>query len=210
MIPNVEFVNQSNKQTPQEEHKIYEGVLIGEPEIYEPVTYLPIPITSTNEYETDSDIEFNNSSTFLDVIRQRIKYVFEPLFSSSTSQKFKSSVKYKPRLKVRNKTLYKPEFYNRYFTDYDYEPSYTNVNLEDFSPKERNEIRFKPHVHQESYPTFTYSTLGLPDTFVDNYAPEDVVRIKPVTDFEINARPKPLIVSQAHLILLDKLLREVL
>jgi len=179
-------------------------------EIEEPTIYEPIPVTTTTENELDNYVDFNNSSTFIEAIRQRVKYVFEPLFSTSSSQSVDTRTKYRPRLGLKRKDIYKPKRYNKYLLNNDYQPQYTQVSLEDFSPKNRDVLSYKPDVNQEAYPVFTYSTFGIPDTYVDEYAPQETVRIKPVTDFEIRAKPKPLIVSQAHLILLGRLLGEVL
>ena len=105
--------------------------------------------------------------------------------------------------------MYKPKDFYKYLENNDYEPHVTQIAVEDFAPKDKNILSYNPSVVQESYPTFTYATFGLPDTFIDQYAPEESIKIKPVTDFEIRARPRPLIVSHAHLVLLDKLMKEV-
>jgi hypothetical protein len=105
--------------------------------------------------------------------------------------------------------VYKPKDFYKYLEDNDYEPHLTQIAVEDFAPKDKNVMSYNPQIVQESYPIFAYATYGLPDTFIDQYAPEEIVRIKPITDFEIRAKPKPLIVSQTHLILLNKLMTEV-
>jgi len=150
------------------------------------------------------------SPSFSESVKERVRSVFEPIFSESRSDEIEYKTRYKPKLAYKRKTVFKPQDSFKYENDYDYEPSNTQIAIEDFAPKEESSIEYEPQVEQEAYPIFQYSTLGLPDTFIDNYAPEEIVRIKPVTDFEIRARPKPLIMSQAHLILLDKLMKEVL
>jgi hypothetical protein len=149
------------------------------------------------------------SPTFSSSIKERVKEVLEPLFSDSVSEEeFRKEV-IKPKLALRRKTVYKPQYTYDYTDDYDYEPQLTQIAVEDFAPKESDEINYNPQVEQESYPVFTYATYGIPDTFIDQYAPEDVVRIKPVTEFSITAKPKPFIVSQSYLLLLNTLLNEV-
>ena len=158
-------------------------------------------------YNTQTYSEY--SPTFIDVIRNRVRYVFSPLFSNSTYREVEVKSKYKPRLALKRKTLYKPKFaYSYSGIDY-YEPHYKQVSEEDFAPKDEDVILYNPETVQEAYPVFTYATYGVPDTYVDQYAPEESVKIKPVTEFTIRAKPKPLIVSKAHLILLNKLLNEV-
>jgi hypothetical protein len=149
------------------------------------------------------------SPSFSESVKERIRSVFEPIFSDSRSDDIEYKTKYKPKLAYKRKTVFKPQNSFEYNNDYDYEPSRTQIAVEDFAPKEESSIDYEPSVTQESYPVFQYATFGIPDTYVENYAPEDIIRIKPVTDFEIKAKPKPLIVSQTHLYLLNKLLNEV-
>jgi hypothetical protein len=157
----------------------------------------------------NNEIETEYSPTFIDRVRERVKSVFEPLFSESTYKEVEYKTKYKPRLVLKKKVIYKPRNYYTFYEDYAYEPHYTQIAVEDFAPRDRESLTYSPQVEQESYPVFTYATYGIPDTYIDQYAPEESVKIKPVTEFEIKARPKPLIVSKAHLILLNKLLNEV-
>ncbi len=157
----------------------------------------------------NEEVQTEYSPTFLDRIRQRVKTVFEPLFSESTYNKVNYKTKYKPRLSIMRKSIYQPRNYYKFYEDYTYEPHYSQVENEDFTPKDKEVLSYNPQVEQESYPVFTYATYGLPDTYIDQYAPEESVKIKPITEFEIKAKPKPLIVSQTHLILLNKLINEV-
>jgi len=168
-------------------------------------------ITPTREEEVsvNENYNVNYAPTFIEAIKQRVKYVFEPLFSDSNYQEVDAKVKYKPRIAYKKKTVYKPKDFYKYLEDTDYEPHVTQIAVEDFAPRDKNFLTYNPSVVQETYPTFTYATFGLPDTFIDQYAPEESIKIKPVTDFEIRARPRPLIVSHAHLVLLDKLMKEV-
>jgi len=149
------------------------------------------------------------SPSFSRNIAERVKAVFEPIFSSSRSEEVSRKLTYKPKTALKRKTIYKPQDTFKYYNDYDYEPSYTQIAVEDFAPKDEDELVYNPQVTEESYPVFTYATFGIPDTYVDQYAPEEVVRIKPTTEFTITARPKPLIVSQSYLLLLNKLINEV-
>jgi len=165
--------------------------------------------TRGEEVSVNENYSVNYSPTFVEAIRQRVKYVFAPLFSDSNYQEIDTKVKYKLRVAYKKKTVYKPKDFYKYLEDNDYEPHVTQIAVEDFAPKDKNILSYNPSVVQESYPTFTYATFGLPDTFIDQYAPEESIKIKPVTDFEIRAKPRPLIVSQAHLVLLDKLMKEV-
>jgi len=165
--------------------------------------------TRSEEVSVNENVNVDYSPTFIEAIRQRVKNVFEPLFSDTSYQEVNVKSKYKPRLALKKKVIFKPKDFYKYFEDYDYEPHLTQIAVEDFAPKDKESITYNPQVVQESYPVFTYATYGLPDTFIDQYAPEESVKIKPVTEFEIRAKPKPLIVSKAHLILLNKLLNEV-
>jgi len=166
-------------------------------------------VTPQSKIKYNEEVQTEYSPTFLDRIRQRAKTVFEPLFSESTYNEINYKTKYKPRLALKKKVIFKPKDFYKYFEDYNYEPHLTQIAVEDFAPKDKEVLSYNPQVVQESYPVFTYATYGMPDTFIDQYAPEESVKIKPVTEFEIRARPKPLIVSQTHLILLNKLLNEV-
>jgi len=178
-------------------------------EVTEPIVYEPVPVTFNSMYDTYNYVDLNNSSSFLEAIRQRIKYVFKPLLSSSSSRSVDVRTKYRPRIGIKKRIIYKPEEVIKKSIDIDYSPKYKEESAIDFAPINDSEVVYRPEVTQESYPTFMYNTFGLPNTFIDEYAPQETVKIKPVTDFEINAKPKPLIVSQSHLILLDRLLREV-
>jgi len=161
------------------------------------------------EVSVSENINVNYSPSFIEAIKQRVKSVFEPLFYDYSYQKIDTRVKYKPRVAYKSKAIYKPKDFYKYFENRDYEPHLTQIAVEDFAPKDNESVNYSPQVVQESYPVFTYATYGIPDTFVDQYAPEDTVKIKPVTEFEIHAKPKPLIVSQSYLVLLNKLLGEV-
>jgi hypothetical protein len=166
--------------------------------------------TRSEEVSVNEDVNVNYSPTFIEAIRNRVRSVFEPLFSDTSYQEVNVKSKYKPRLALKKKVVFKPKDFYKFFEDYDYEPHLTQIAIEDFAPKDKEVLQYSPQTVQESYPVFTYATYGLPDTYIDQYAPEESVKIKPVTEFEIKARPKPLIISQAHLILLNKLLNEVL
>jgi hypothetical protein len=177
----------------------------------EEVTPQSIVLTPKRESKVkyDEEVETEYSPTFLDRVRQRVKTVFEPLFSANTYSEVDYKTKYKPRLALKRKILYKPRDYYTFYENYAYEPKYTQVEDEDFAPRDREVLGYSPQVVQESYPTFTYATYGLPETYIDQYAPEESVKIKPVTEFEIKTKPKPLVVSKAYLILLNKLINEV-
>ena len=149
------------------------------------------------------------SPSFMRDIKERVKAVIEPIFSSSRSEEVSRKLTYKPKTALKRKVIYKPQDIDKYYNDYDYEPSYTQIAVEDFAPKDEDELTYNPQVTEESYPVFTYATYGLPETYVDQYAPEESVKIKPVTEFTITAKPKPLIVSQSYLLLLNHLLNEV-
>jgi len=166
------------------------------------------PTRSIDENVFDN-FSITNSPTFIESLKQRFKYVFEPLISETTYDEIDRKSVYKPRFGVRRKVVYKPQDFNKFYEDYDYEPDRTQIAVEDFTPKDKDVVSFNPQTTQESYPVFMYSTYGLPDTYIDEFAPEDVIKIKPITEFELDAKPKPLIISQTSLFLLNKLIEEV-
>jgi hypothetical protein len=205
--PQTEEIVEENKSPFKPEVK---EELVEEPEtikMFKKSKYTPI---EENEIELPRGAKRIVSPSFSEVVKRRIRSVFEPVFSRTFSDDIDYKIRYKPKFASKKKTIIKPKDEFEYNDDYDYEPSRTQIAVEDFAPREESSIEYNPSVTQESYPVFQYSTFGIPDTFVENYAPEEVIRIKPMTDFEIQAKPKPLIVSKTHLILLDKLLSEVL
>jgi len=190
--------------TLKKEEEIKEEVL--------PVQKRRLFITPTRgeEISDNENLDINYSPTFIEAIKERVKSVFEPLFSSSDYKEVERKVKYKPRMALKKKVIIKPKDFYKYFEDNDYEPHLRQITVEDFAPKNKNVMSFSPQDVQESYPVFTYATYGLPDTYIDQYAPEESVKINPVTEFEIRAKPKPIIISQSYLLLLNRLLSEVL
>jgi len=158
------------------------------------------------DYTLNEDFTVNYSPSFQEVVRNRLRYVFEPIIGNTSYQSDSQRIVYKPRYKTKQKVIYKPTEVYKQREDYDYEPSLLQIVGEDYAPRQRQLLAYAPQVVQEAYPTYTYATYGLPDTYVDDYAPEDSVKIKPITEFEIHAKPTPLIVSQAHLLLLNRLI----
>jgi len=154
------------------------------------------------------DIRYKPS--FMDKIAERVRRVIEPLISVETEEGLGVKNTYSPTVGLRKKVLFKPRQTYKFYDDYTYEPKVYEVTDEDYAPEEYERINYSPTVVEESYPVYNYSTFGIPQTSVFQYNPDDVVRIKPVTEFEITAKSRPLVVSQTHLLLLNKLMREVL
>lgn len=199
-----------------------------------------IPIQSVNsptdivDYTLDESFRYNYSPMFSEVIKNRLKYLFEPLLSDTRYSKVEQKSIFKPKTALRRKAVYKPKFgikhksiykprfaykqrsivspqdFYSYIGDYDYEPSLIQVYGEDYAPKNKRFLDYNPQVIQESYPVFENLTIGIPETNVEQYAPESSIRIKPITDFEINAKPKPLLVSQTYFNLMNYLMDKVL
>jgi len=200
----------------------------------------PVPIQSVNsptdivDYTLDESFRYKFSPSFSEVIKNKLKYLFEPLLSDTrysqiekkTILKPKSALKrktvFKPKIGFKQKVIYKPFFASKqrsiispqnfysYIGDYDYEPSLIQVYGEDFAPKNKKFLDYNPQVVQEAYPVFENLTIGIPETDIEQYAPESTVKIKPVTDFEINAKPKPFIISETYLNLMNYLMNKVL
>jgi hypothetical protein len=165
-----------------------------------------------NENETSTSIitSTNESPTFIDAIKSRVRYVFEPILSNTTYEDTRRKTVYKPRYAVKERAILKPKDFNIYVSDDDYEPYLTQIVAEDYAPKDRGAITYNPQVYQQSYPVFNYSSFGIPETHVDDYAPHESVKINPITEFEINAKPTPIIVSQTYFSLLNWLLSGVM
>jgi hypothetical protein len=206
--PQMEEVVEEENKTSRFQPKVQDE-LVEEPETIKMFRKLEYKPNEQKEIVLSRGINRVVSPSFSESIKQRVKRVFEPIFSESHSDEIEYKTKYKPKLAYKRKTIYKPQDSFKYYNNYDYEPSNTQIAIEDFAPKDESSIVYEPSVTQESYPVFQYSTFGLPDTFIDQYAPEESIKIKPVTDFEIKAKPKPILVSQTHLFLLNKLLNEV-
>jgi hypothetical protein len=200
----------------------------------------PIPIQSVNsptditDYSLDQSFRYKYSPMFSEVIKNRLRYLFKPILTDTRYSQINQRIVFKPKTAIRRKSVYKPKFgikqrsiykprfaykqrsiinsqdFYSYIGDYDYEPSLIQVYGEDFAPKNKRFLDYNPQVIQESYPVFETLNVGIPETNVEQYAPESSVRIKPITDFEINAKPKPLIVSQTYFNLMNYLMDKVL
>jgi len=154
---------------------------------------------------TEETINYNQAQPLSKVVKNRINN----LFQSILYDQYEDRVTIKSRVSQRRKEVYKPRTYNKYEYLFNNEQvTEQDQNLE-INPKIDQDLMFKPNFKQESYPVYTYATYGIPNTFVLQHAPEDIIRIKPEVDFEINAKPRPILVSQAHVLLLSKLLSEV-
>jgi len=160
--------------------------------------------------DIDESVNTITAPSTYDIIRERFRYVFEPLVSNSTYTETDTKRKFKPRFASKQRYLIKPNDINKYYDDYNYEPTLVQITAEDYAPRDRGNLLYNPQVVQEAYPVYNYSSYGIPDTLIDEYSPQESVKIKPVTEFEIHAKPTPLIVSQAQLLLLNKLMSGVL
>jgi len=165
-------------------------------------------------YEEDElfsfrDLSYRYAPSITDLIRQRFKSIYKPVFSDLSYTDFERNTFYRPSLAFKQKAIYKPRFSEQYYRDTDYEPSLVQITSENFAPKQKDYLTYNPQMVQEAYPTFTYATYGLPETEITQYAPEDKLKISPITEFEINAKPTPLIVNKTYLSLLGKLMGEV-
>jgi len=220
-LPNVIILDRepnAKEKTKAKETKEKESVVKVKPIIKEKTTIIrPLQLKRKYTYApsrgdeliTNESISTNYSPSVTEIIKQRLKYVFEPLVSNTYYQDIERGEVYSPKSAFKRKGVYKPSNSYSYSSDYDYEPKYVQVTEENYSPRSKSNITFNPQVTEESYPVFGYATFGIPDTYVDQYAPEDSIKIKPVTEFEIHAKPKPIIVNQSHLYLLGKLINEV-
>jgi len=164
---------------------------------------------NVNDERFDNSYSVNYSPSLSEMFRNRLRYVFEPIFSNTVYEYTDTRTKYKPRFASKQRYKYKPTDVYKYVDDYNYEPTLVQITAEDYAPRDKGRLRYNPQVAQESYPVYNYSSYGIPDTFVDEYAPEESVRIKPVTEFEVHAKPTPLIVSQTYLNLLGRIMRGV-
>jgi hypothetical protein len=162
-----------------------------------------------NENVLFGNYRYRYAPSVLDFIRNRFKLIYRPAFSDLYYQDFERNTFYRPLFAYRQKSIFKPKFSNSYYRDSEFEPYYTQIVSEDFAPKNKDYFTYNPQLVQEAYPTFTYATYGLPETEITIHEPQDKIKISPVTEFEINAKPSPLIVNQTYVSLLNHLMKQV-
>jgi len=224
----VEFVKRIKKEHPELLKGVLEEEKVKEKEKVEevPEQVIPLPVQSfvqkrklkgktTLKPVEVTDVSFGEkysydySPSFLSAIRSRLNSIFKPLFSDTSYEFIENQSIYKPVYAYDQKSIFKPREVNKLIEDTSYEPSITQVSFEDYSPKRVGQLRYNPVVVQESYPVFEDETIGIPSTDVTLFSPESNLKIKPVTEFEINAKPKPFIVNYTYLSLLSNLMNEV-
>jgi len=159
--------------------------------------------------DTLTETKLRYAPSIIDLIRERVKSIYKPVFESSYFQDFERNLAYSPQFASNQEYLYKPKYSNFYYASNAYEPSFISIASEDYAPKQKEDFIYNPQMYQEAYPTFTYSTFGLPETEIEEYSPEDKIRISPVTEFEIKAKPTPFIINKTYLNLLNNLMSKV-
>jgi hypothetical protein len=167
-----------------------------------------IPIIS-REYNLNQKYSVKYAPSFIESLKNKFRYLFNPFLSISRYRELEYNRVYNPQVISDQKLTYSPSMYTEYTKNLDYEPILIKQSSQDYSPTEKEISDYSPTLVEENYPIYNYSIYGLPDTFINSFAPIFRLKIKPVTDFEINLKPKSFSFNQNYVILLNKLIDEV-
>ena len=187
--------------------------------VFQPFPVFQPPLLSKEEYvspvyglgfSSNERYRTRYAPSLSEKIKNRLKYLFEPIVSNVSYREIGHKYIFSPTQGYRQRTNYRPLNYKEFVTDRDYEPVLIENTLHDFSPQEIEEMSYAPQITQESYPVYNYSVYGLPDTYVNDYAPILHLRLKPITDFEIKLRPRVISFNHSYQSLLNNLLNKVI